>query len=403
VLLQTWRPVAAALGLAVIPLAASSGPLLTARPAAPVRTHPVEASRRPAVATYCSNNGSGGFIGNGYQNTAGGANSGVLDGQYNQACDQLTGIGTGAANVIYNNGVAGAEESFIAAGDTNFISQYRSFIGAGAGGYVAAPYAFIGSGSANTVGAGGIYAFVGAGRLNDASNAYASIDGGFRNAASAAYASIGGGYGNTASGPNATIPGGYENVASGNSSFAGGQKSVADTLGAFVWSDAASGATQLKSTAENQFLVRASGGTTFYSNPALTSGVSLAPGSGSWASLSDRTMKTAIVPLDDAAVLDKVVALPVSEWSYTSENGVRHVGPMAQDFYAAFKVGEDDRHITTIDEDGVALAAIKGLYAKSERNAAAAQRENALLRGQVSSMQRQLAALAAKVDDLEKR
>jgi len=78
-------------------------------------------------------------------------------------------------------------------------------------------------------------------------------------------------------------------------------------------------------------------------------------------------MKTGVVPLDDAAVLAKVAALPVSEWSYTSERGVRHVGPMAQDFYAAFGVGEDDRHITSIDEDGVALAAIKALHADNAR------------------------------------
>ncbi len=72
------------------------------------------------------------------------------------------------------------------------------------------------------------------------------------------------------------------------------------------------------------------------------------------------------IAVDDAAVLRKVAALPVSEWSYTSERGVRHVGPMAQDFYAAFGVGEDDRHITSIDEDGVALAAIKALHAENQ-------------------------------------
>ncbi len=38
------------------------------------------------------------------------------------------------------------------------------------------------------------------------------------------------------------------------------------------------------------------------------------------------------------------------------------MGPMAQDFHAAFKIGEDDKHITTIDSEGVAVAAIQGLY-----------------------------------------
>jgi hypothetical protein len=114
-----------------------------------------------------------------------------------------------------------------------------------------------------------------------------------------------------------------------------------------------------------QFLARASGGFTLYTKAASTVGAQLAAGSGTWASLSDRNVKTNIAPLDDATVLDKVAALPISRWSYRSEHGVRHMGPMAQDFYAAFKVGEDDKHITSIDEDGVALAAIKALHAEN--------------------------------------
>jgi hypothetical protein len=109
-----------------------------------------------------------------------------------------------------------------------------------------------------------------------------------------------------------------------------------------------------------------------------------APGPGR--RLSDRNVKTDVAPLDDAAVLDKVAALPISRWSYKSERGVRHVGPMAQDFYAAFKVGEDDKHITSIDEDGVALAAIKALH-----------RENVSLRTEDASLRAQLAATNARL------
>jgi hypothetical protein len=82
--------------------------------------------------------------------------------------------------------------------------------------------------------------------------------------------------------------------------------------------------------------------------------------------------------------LTKVAALPISRWSYKTERGVRHVGPMAQDFYAAFKVGEDDKHITSIDEDGVALSAIKALHAQAAR-----------LRAQHAALQKSLAALRA--------
>jgi hypothetical protein len=62
-------------------------------------------------------------------------------------------------------------------------------------------------------------------------------------------------------------------------------------------------------------------------------------------------------------VLERVLALEVSSWSYLWDQGeVRHIGPMAQDFYAAFGVGVDDRHIHPADGVGVALAAIQALH-----------------------------------------
>jgi hypothetical protein len=138
--------------------------------------------------------------------------------------------------------------------------------------------------------------------------------------------------------------------------------------------------------------------------------VRLAPGSGAWSNLSDRAMKTGVTPLDDAAVLRKVAALPVSEWSYTSERGVRHVGPMAQDFYAAFGVGEDDRHITSIDEDGVALAAIKALHAENARlgvENAHVRADNARMRADILGIRRRLntqrATDAARLEALERK
>ena len=79
---------------------------------------------------------------------------------------------------------------------------------------------------------------------------------------------------------------------------------------------------------------------------------------------SDRAAKENFQPVDAQAVLSKVAALPVSRWNYKEDKSQQHVGPMAQDFYAAFGVGPDDRHITTIDESGVALAAIQGLNQK---------------------------------------
>jgi hypothetical protein len=78
--------------------------------------------------------------------------------------------------------------------------------------------------------------------------------------------------------------------------------------------------------------------------------------------LSDRDAKRDFADVDREAVLAAVAGLPVSSWSYRADDPrVRHVGPMAQDFAAAFGVGEDDRHIHPVDASGVALAAIQAL------------------------------------------
>jgi hypothetical protein len=208
---------------------------------------------------------------------------------------------------------------------------------------------------------------------------------------------VDGGFNSTASGTFATIPGGYVNSAAGTYSFAAGARASAANEGTFVWSDGSDGDTILTSTQAYQFLARASGGFTLYTNAASTVGAQLAAGSGTWASLSDRNVKTNIVPLDDATVLDKVAALPISRWSYKSEHGVRHVGPMAQDFYAAFKVGEDDKHITSIDEDGVALAAIKALHTENAKLRARVDAQAAQFAALRSSTARQLARLQAEI------
>ena len=125
-------------------------------------------------------------------------------------------------------------------------------------------------------------------------------------------------------------------------------------------------------------------------------GVTMAAGGGSWSSLSDRNVKTAVAPADARAVLDKLVAMPVSEWSYIAQGeGVRHIGPMAQDFAAAFGVGENDTTISTVDADGVALAAIQGLNAKLEAELRQSHAQNAQLQTQLEQLATRLATLEA--------
>jgi len=87
---------------------------------------------------------------------------------------------------------------------------------------------------------------------------------------------------------------------------------------------------------------------------------------GTFNNSSDRNAKQDFVAVDTADILNKVTKLPLSEWSYKEDAQTRHIGPMGQDFYAAFNVGTDEKHIAPIDESGVAFAAIQALNKKLE-------------------------------------
>ena len=102
---------------------------------------------------------------------------------------------------------------------------------------------------------------------------------------------------------------------------------------------------------------------------------------------SDRNLKEAFAPVDPRAVLARVAALPIETWSYKGETA-RHLGPMAQDFVAAFGLGADDRHIFPLDAGGVALAAIQGLHAlvrAQDARLRALEDELAALRAEVAA------------------
>ena len=59
--------------------------------------------------------------------------------------------------------------------------------------------------------------------------------------------------------------------------------------------------------------------------------------------ISDREHKENFTPVDATEVLDKLAGLEITSWNYTAEGTrVRHLGPMAQDFKAAFGLEEPD-------------------------------------------------------------
>jgi hypothetical protein len=110
----------------------------------------------------------------------------------------------------------------------------------------------------------------------------------------------------------------------------------------------------------------------------------------SWVNNSDRNTKEAFTAINPRTVLEKVTALPITEWEYKAEaDGSKHLGPMAQDFHAAFGLnGADDKHIATVDESGVALAAIQGLNQKLEETRA----ENAALKARLEKLEQLLSS-----------
>jgi hypothetical protein len=291
------------------------------------------------------------------------------------------------------------------------------------------------------IGGGGAQDFGGVAKPNRVSASFGTIAGGLGNAIEA-------------TGTFASIPGGQDNTATGTLSLAAGHRAKADHAGSFVWSDAhdvdfasaannefavrAAGGVRIESdrgislnAADSPLITR--GWDPFSSGPNaglgrwglfmepsylvlgipdirdrnfqvaryaadgtrsalmtvdLIGNVSIG---GTLTQSSDRNEKENIAAVKPRDVLDKVLGLPISAWNYRHDAAAPHLGPMAQDFHAAFGLGSDERHIATVDAEGVALAAVQGLHellqekvtridALEEQNRALQQRLDALER-----------------------
>ena len=380
-----------------------------------------------------------------------------------QAGSSQSYIGAGAFNVIGPNSVgsciAGGSgnltqtntfDSTISGGKGNLIENDsgRSTIAGGIGNAIRtnAPLSTISGGLTNVIQTGAVAS---------------SIGGGYGNTiqAGAFSSTISGGESNTI-GINSvlgTIPGGYGNVVAGSRSFAAGSQAQALHPGSFVWADGTAG--PFASTAGNQFSVRAAGGVRLSdSTPSVSFGATTRQMLNLWntdfgigvqtATLyfrsggdfywyrggvhsdaygtagaggtelmrlglgalfvngvvvltSDRNTKENFTPVKPEEVLAKVAALPISEWQFKTDPSMRHIGPMAQDFYAAFNVGSDDKHIATVDADGVALAAIQGLNEKVEGRMRYAEVRSRKLEQKLEQKEKEIAELKSRLNNLE--
>jgi hypothetical protein len=378
-------------------------------------------------------------------------NYGTVGGGYNNRAGDDTGVTYGAPFATVGGGVANvASGAFgtIGGGSANVASgQYAAV--AGGSGNSAGSEAFVGGGTQNNASnsfaaiaggfsnaAGGGSAFVGAGSSNSANGASSAIAGGQGNQASAAWTAVGGGYNNVASGERSVVMGGFANTASGNrSAVAGGSNNTASGQnafaaggfvniaagdysfaagrsaqtwdvtqqphhGAFVWADDAAGA-PFYSTANNTFNARAKGGFRLITATDLSTGCTIAAGGGAWSCTSSRATKRDFAAVDADVVLAKVAALPIALWRYRNEaSGALHLGPVAEDFHAAFGLGDSERAIGVLDAAGVSFAAIQGLNARLEAEVARLRARVDDRDAEVARLEREMASLRASVEAL---
>jgi len=215
---------------------------------------------------------------------------------------------------------------------------------------------------------------------------------------------------------------GEDNTASGAASVALGYHAHTNARqGSFVFSDRSSVDT-LRAGVNHSANWRVSGGFRIFTNSSLTTGVTLQSGAsvsnwgqsnaviststgaylstgGVWTNNSDVNRKHGFAHVDGEDILARLRGVPMMTWTYNDESStVRHLGPTAQAFFGAFRLGPSETSIPTVDADGVALAGVQALDTRTNAQAAritALERENAELRARLERIEVALATQAA--------
>ncbi|MEO9530970.1 MAG: tail fiber domain-containing protein [Crocinitomicaceae bacterium] len=173
--------------------------------------------------------------------------------------------------------------------------------------------------------------------------------------------------------------------------------------GAFIYNDHSDNIGYVYTTAPNQFMVKAAGGSIFYTAGDLSTGVELAPGAGAWSTLSDRDSKEDIQEINPEEYLELLDRIEVYKWKYIAQDSsINHIGPMAQDFYSTFKLGTDSTTINSGDFDGINMLLLKALMDRTKE----LENQNARLGsldGELELLREQRAKLLVLLDELEKK
>jgi hypothetical protein len=370
-----------------------------------------------------------GTVGGGYSNLAGDLQGTVVD--------------TPWATVSggRNNSAAGSG-AVVGGGAEGFASGSFATVAGGFQNRSTAANATVAGGDRNS--AVGAESSVAGGSANDARGLRSFIAGGSFNCAGADFSFAGGRQAKVRPGadPNQTFP---NNACSGLGTYPGGS---GDT-GTFIWADGQDA--PFVSSGSNQFLIRADGGLFFNTNALVgssddvtfrarqnsgdadmdvrlvtrsgrsasiyvenntgtfvinppnvtaasnrltviggTGGIASLTNGGTWTNASSRGFKEGFAAVDTVDVLNRLLDMPITTWKYIGSAEGLHVGPVAEDFKAAFGLAGDGKSIATVDADGVAMAAIQGLNAKLEAERDALKAENAELRERMTRIEQRL-------------
>jgi hypothetical protein len=132
---------------------------------------------------------------------------------------------------------------------------------------------------------------------------------------------------------------------------------------------------------------------------SLASNGDLTIGGTQYLTGSSRDLKENFEPVDGRAILSRLVEMPLTKWNAKTDPSQRHIGPVAEDWWATFGLGPDDKHVSPTDIGGVALAAIKGLHQVDVEKDAEISR----LKQTVTRLQQQNDDLAARLAAIERR
>jgi len=208
---------------------------------------------------------------------------------------------------------------------------------------------------------------------------------------------------------------GYRTTANNDYSVAIGYRASNNThTGTMAMGDEST-TDSVRNQADNEFRIRYNGGIRLRVSTAANGNT---PGAGgnvgcdltvavpTWTCASSRTVKENFRAVSGEDVLLRIRAIPVSTWNMIgADQQIRHMGPVAEDFYQGFGLGLGPTTIGLGDIDGVNFAAVKALEVRTtdlQNQLNQRTGEVTELRGEVAELRAQVQALIAAQSSAQK-